>query len=139
MAGKSTTVSTLMAMVSIPPLNVCYRVDWVADDTDGSVDPAYLPPFDGDINLIVTKPGSVIAPTNGYDIDLFDGCDYDLMHESLHGRSATAIQHERCPTNGGLETMLRPVAGQVEVRITGNSINSATGTIFVYVCRHQND
>jgi len=137
MAGKKTEVSTIMAMVSVPPLNVCYRVDWQADDTDGSVDTALLPLFDGDIILVVTKPGTVVAPSNGYNITLFDGCDYDLMHGALEGRSATAIEHDRCPTDGGLETMDRPVAGQVEVHITDNTANSATGTIFIYVRQHQ--
>lgn len=136
MAGASTTVSVLQAQIDTPPMYRCFKIDWVADDTDGSVLPATLPLFDGEIVLVVTVPGAVTPPTANYDVTFPDATGLDVMHGAMLNRSPSAAENDRCPVNGGSETMDRPVVGQVTVTIEGNLVNSATGIVYVYIREH---
>jgi len=129
MAGASTTVSTIISQVSSPPQIQCFKISWLADDSDGSVLPASLPNFDGKILLVVVDPGSP-APTANYNITLKDGTGLDVMHGALQNRSDTVTEYARCSV---VEPMDRPVAGAVGFALTGNSVNSAVGAVYVYV------
>jgi hypothetical protein len=81
---------------------------------------------------VVTNPGSV-APTDNYDIKLFDPDDaaFDAAAGLLLDRD-TANTEQVYPLISGAATPLF-LAGDYVLNITGNSVNSATGQIFMYM------
>ena len=69
------------------------------------------------------------APTNGYAITLKDASGLDLAGALLGTLSSSAVQS----FNFGNQTAGYPVvAGDITFALTGNLVNSATGTLTVY-------
>jgi hypothetical protein len=114
-------------------------LSWVGDASNGLV-PAYtvptwitneLQPYY--IFMVCTVPGAT-APTALYDITLVDGINIDMMGGVLANRSNSAtecvvpvidIAHS---VGAG-----RPIYGGMTLNLTGNSVNSATGTIIIFL------
>lgn len=108
-------------------------VSWTAH-TDGvvtaetiDVDPQ------GYVFMVVTNPGAT-APTALYDITLTDADGVDIMGGTLADRSATASEQAVPAVSTGLYGG-RYVIGGLTLNISNNSVNSATGTLVLYVAR----
>lgn len=110
---------------------VVLTIDWTADAADGSVPFTYLDRDafrDGySILQVQTKPGGT-APTANYDIVFADERGGDLMAAACLNRSASATEY--CTTDP------HPVFGSVQLQLTNNSVNSATGTAIVTLTRN---
>lgn len=106
-------------------------ITWVADDTDGSV-PNVSVPLNGWLIKAVTNPGSP-APTDNYDIVIGDPNDsaLDVVAGALADRD-TATSEQVYPVVGSSATPPF-LCGTHTVGISGNSVNSATGEIILYL------
>jgi len=108
-------------------------VNWTADSGDGSFAAMVIPwRIDGYIQKITTAPGGT-APTASYDPVLKDADGVDVTGNVLANRSATAAETVR-PNFDSVKTPIY-VDGCLSLTITGNSVNSATGTIKVFFNR----
>jgi hypothetical protein len=87
----------------------------------------------GYIIKVVTDPGAT-APTDDYDITLVDSTtNADLLGGEGSNRD-TANSEEAVPKIGNAYAAnLAPVA--FTLNLTGNSVNSATGTVYVYIAK----
>lgn len=112
---------------------ICEKIiiDWVASSTDGS-----LPTRDMDLKGFVVKaitdPGST-APTDNYDIAFKDPDDasFDAMGSALANRDTTNSEHVYPVASGAVLPIF--LCGTYTLAITGNSVNSATGRIILYL------
>jgi hypothetical protein len=110
---------------------------WTADAADGSV-PATLSGegedwpinYSGCIYAMETNPGST-APTADYDITLTDSDGVDMLGGGGADRSATVS--EIVPAKIGTVFGCFPTQNEFTLTITNNSVNSATGTVKVYI------
>jgi len=80
--------------------------------------------------LATTNPGAV-APTAAYDIEILDALGVDIFGGALNNRSATANEQSQ-PLIGTSFYGPRLVADQLSFKLTGNSVNSATGECVLY-------
>jgi hypothetical protein len=103
-------------------------VTWVADSGDGSVTAISLGRVNGVIERMVTVPGSP-APTADYDITVTDSNSVDVMGGAGADRSDTTAQEAA----SALDTFRRRVSDTLTLSISGNSVNSAAGTVRLYV------
>lgn len=106
-------------------------VSWTADDADGSI-PSLSIPLSGWLVKVVTNPGSP-APTAAYDITLGDPSDasLDVLEGALADRDAsTTEQVYPVATSAATPHFL---AGTYTLAISGNSVNSATGELVLYL------
>lgn len=122
-----------------------FTVSWTAH-TDGTFTDYTIPDgIDGYVMLVQDDPGST-APTANYDIDLISttsngsitGCttaiatctDGSMINRSatISGQGMSLISSTPVP---------RYVAGQLKLQIANNSVNSATGTVYITVQRVQ--
>lgn len=106
-------------------------VNFVADAADGSVPDTALE-LTGWLVKLVTNPGSV-APTDNWDVALEDPHDNAL--DALGGAGAnrdTANTEQVYPVVSGAVTPVL-LAGSYNVAISGNSVNSATGAVHLYL------
>jgi len=104
---------------------------WTGDASGGAVTAtASESNIDGFVFLVVTNPGST-APTPSYDITLTDADGVDIMGGKLADRSATASEQEIPKVGSGLGS--RFVSGTLTLNITNQSVNSATGTVLVFI------
>lgn len=109
-------------------------ITWTADAADGTVPTtALLRSGSGVSNTegfsivsVVTDPGAT-APTANYDVTFVDGRGMDILSDACANRSATAT--EKCSADP------IPIKGTVNFTLSGNSVNSATGTVVVYIVR----
>jgi hypothetical protein len=87
----------------------------------------------GYIIKVVTDPGAT-APTDNYDITLVDATTgADLLGGEGANRD-TANSEEAVPKIGSAYAAnFAPVA--FTLNLTGNSVNSATGTVYVYIAK----
>lgn len=136
MAGSSNTLTSRvtreLSKRSDERKNVeIVTVDWVADDTDGSV-PDLSVRLDGYLVKVVTNPGST-APTDNYDITIEDPEDnaLDAAGGLLANRSTSATQQVYCTVSGASTPVL--LAGTYNIAVANNSVNSATGRIILYL------
>ena len=105
-------------------------LDWIADDTNGSVPDTVIKWMIGGIlKYVTTNPGAT-APTDLYDIVLEDKDGVDVMGGALSDRK-TATSEVAYPKEPGATVNLNgvPVLGQLTFKLTGNLINSAVGTV----------
>jgi hypothetical protein len=113
---------------------------WTADSSDGSV-PAtastgFFPNPDrssevGCVYLVETDPGST-APTDDYDITLTTATSgVDIMGSEALNRD-TANSEQASPKVGNAFSC-RPIYEAITLNITNNSVNSATGVVYVYI------
>ena len=84
----------------------------------------------GCITFVETNPGSP-APTDDYDITLVDQYGLDVMGGELADRD-TADTEQAAPKVDGT-FMCRTLAAAFTLNVTGNSVNSAVGTVIVYI------
>lgn len=107
-------------------------LSWVASSTDGSV-PATTTAsnIDGYVIMVVTNPGAG-PPQASYDITLTDSDGVDIVGGVLASRSQTATEQVR-PLIGGVAYGDRFVSGKLTFTLTGNNVNSAAGTVVIYI------
>jgi len=112
----------------------CLTYSWIADATLHTV-PATdsTVAVDGYVILVVTNPDDDTAPTNAYDITLTDENNCDVMGGNLADRSDTNSEHA-VPKIGSVYGG-RWVSGILTLNISNNSVNSAAGTVAVYIQR----
>lgn len=88
----------------------------------------------GHIFMIATVPGSP-APTDNYDITLTDADGVDVTGGEGANRDTTAPE-QITPKMGGLYGP-RYVPTTLTLTLSGNSVNSATGSVKVYIRRQR--
>ena len=99
---------------------------WTADSSNGSVPAtATVSDVDAFVFMVVTNPGTT-APTDDYDITLTDEDGVDIMGGNLADR-------DEANSEQAVLTVTRFVSGTLTLNITNNSVNSATGTVAVYL------
>lgn len=109
-----------------------YKVAWTASSIDGSVIDTSLPKVHGFLMKATTNPGAT-APTDNYDITLADTDDATLdAANSLLLNRDTATTEVAYPvgTTGATPLWFQP--GTYTLSIANNSVNSATGVIWLY-------
>lgn len=106
-------------------------VSFTADASDGSVPDTSLA-LNGFLIKAVTNPGST-APTDNWDIALEDPDDsaLDAAATLLNNRD-TATTEQVYPLISGAATPIF-LAGTYGLAISGNSVNSATGVVILYL------
>lgn len=104
-------------------------VSFTADSADGSV-PDTTVALDGYLVKIVTNPGAT-APTDNWDFVINDAGGVDVLGGAGANRDTTNTE-QIYPTISGATV---PVwcEGSHTLAISGNSVNSAVGTITIYV------
>ena len=137
MAGSSTTVT--FGKIDTPYAGthglVKVEIDWVADDADGSVPDGVFDATDT-IDILgrycilgITNPGTT-APTDNYDITVEDEYGCDIFGGQLLNRDS-ALSEQALPNVGGAYGG-RPCAGILTFKLSGNSVNDATGKCVLY-------
>jgi hypothetical protein len=137
MAGSSATVT--FGKINTPYAGthglVKVEIDWVADDTNGSVPETDFDATDTiDIlgrycSLGVTDPGTT-APTADYDIEILDEYGCDIFGGNMTNRSATVSEQTLPIINNGIGSRL--CAGILTFKLTNNSVNDAIGKCVLY-------
>jgi len=108
-----------------------WQMDWTADASDGSVPSTTSKvAFDHYVIIVITNPGSP-APTDNYDITLTDSDGIDVMGGELIDRDKSSSE-QALPKIGNVYGT-RWVNGTLTMNLTNNSVNSATGTIKVFL------
>lgn len=107
-------------------------LSWTADAAAATV-PSTDFSLCGTIHRIVTDPGST-APTANYDISLTDANGLRLDATSLDNRHTTTTEQvilNIAGSAGGFQQVTH--CGIVTFTLSGNSVNSATGILIIYV------
>lgn len=126
MAGSVTVVSK---QVSDEVLVI--QAAWTGDASDGSVPntTVVLPQAMWLVSML-TKPGAT-QPTDNYDIALNDGLGVDVLGGAGANRD-TANGEQVVPAVGSFNGPRFCKAGAHTLAISGNSVNSAIGTIQLF-------
>ena len=82
------------------------------------------------LDRVVTKPGST-APTSQYNVTLLGPDSEDIVDGALKDRDAVSSEQELA---GDAFTRVR-IPPSLSLAISGNSVNSATGTVTLYCSR----
>jgi hypothetical protein len=108
-------------------------IDFTADAADGSVPALSLTNLHGYVLKVVTNPGST-APTDNWDIVLNSDSDTSLDHfaGTLLNRD-TANTEAVYPLVSGAACPIWLEPKTYSLAISGNSVNSATGQITIYL------
>lgn len=132
-ATASTTVVTKSSRVIDHGQKVLvYKIAWTASSVDGSVIDTTLLGVHGFMMKAVTNPGAT-APTDNYDITIADTDDATLdAANSLLLNRDTATTEVVYPVGVTGATPLWFQPGNYVMSIAGNSVNSATGVIWLY-------
>lgn len=103
-------------------------IAWTADAADGSVPDTTIQSLEGYVLKGITNPGGT-APTANYDVKLLDATEttVDGLNGLLENRSATATE---TAVASGMAPLL---IGDYVFNLTGNSVNSASGTCVLYL------
>lgn len=115
------------------PDNRVYQVaiNWTADASVGTVPVTTLnigafPAMQGmRLVSVEIKPGTP-APTNLYSVTLTDAAGVDLLSGTGVNLSSTI------PTATTISNLPAPLFGSLTFTLSGNSVNSATGSVFAY-------
>ncbi len=129
LANAAGTVTQTLTKVGSHTLLLTFS--WTADASAATVPvTASSTGLEGYVYLVVTNPGTT-APTDLYDITLTDTESVDVMGGELSDRSTSATQQvvPKIDTVFGA----RWVDGVLTMTLTNNSVNSATGTVKVYI------
>ena len=137
MAGSSVTITFSKVRIPFGSESRITKavIDWVADDTDGSVPATDFAATDmgkifGKFCILgVTDPGAT-APTDNYDIEILDEYGADIFGGNLLDRD-TANAEQAVPSIG-LAYGGRLCAGNWSFKLTNNSVNDATGKCILY-------
>ena len=129
MAGSSTTLSGQLNTTRLQRFDVTY----VADDADGSIPAKTVTVRDGLLSHWEHNPGATVA-TSGFDVTLVN----DNGVDALCGGGVDIITTAGANATGGPlpdGSLISPVpvSGTLDVTITGNSVNDATGVFSFYV------
>jgi hypothetical protein len=130
MAGTTTVSSSFIEMGfsrSIRAQKI--SVSFVADAADGSVPNTTLT-LNGYLMKIVTNPGST-APTDNWDIQINDEHGVGVTAATTDNRDTTTSE-QVYPTITGATAPVW-VVGTHTLVISGNSVNSATGVVDIYL------
>lgn len=109
------------------------KIHWVADVAAATVPNVTISALGGYINKIVTKPGAT-QPTASYSIAITDNTDAgaDGVNGSLASRSASATESVFPQIGtGGVPLLIPP--DNYTFKLTGNSVNSASGDVYLYL------
>lgn len=105
--------------------------NWTADAADGSVPNAVSTEnVNGFVFQVAAIPGNASNPTDQYDITLEDGDGVDIMASALINNGSDTTKVASPVING--TTMQRFVDGKLTLKVSGNSVNEASGTLKVY-------
>lgn len=132
MAGSSitTTVTELPSTVTNKRYKLI-QIDWVSDDTTGSVALSTDQKFTGKIYQFATVPsGGGTAPTDQYDITLLDSRSIDMLGASGANRSGTSVEIKTAISAG---QDLGFVFNSVLTLTVDNAGNSNEGTVYVFL------
>lgn len=105
---------------------------WTGDSSTGTV-PTTSGKLQGccqgyQITQVETVPGTV-APTSGYNVTIVDTAGVDVLNGGAAGLSATL------PQSFTVSSSAPPVQGQFSLTITGQSVASATGVVYVFLSK----
>lgn len=105
---------------------------WTGDASTGTV-PTTSGKLQGccqgyQITQVETVPGTV-APTSGYNVTIVDTAGVDVLNGGAAGLSATL------PQSFTVSSSAPPVQGQFSLTITGQSVASATGVVYVFLSK----
>lgn len=103
---------------------------WTADSGAATVPTSTVSGILGYVVRVITNPGST-APTDDYDIVLNDAYGCDVMGGALADRD-TANTEQAMPIIGGASSGAL-VLDTLQLSISGNSVNSATGLVTVLI------
>ena len=108
---------------------------WLASSGTGSmaaaVTESYITNQIGGMFCIlgVTNPGDTTAPTDNYDIAVNDSFGCDIFGGELENRASGSV--EQAVPKVGSGYMGRPISSALSVALTGNSVASASGAIYL--------
>lgn len=104
-------------------------ISWTGDASDGSVPDTSVPQLYGYVLRAIANPGST-APTDNYDIKLLD--PEDTSADALAGllSDRDTANTESVIASGAIPPFL---CGDYLFNLTGNSVNSATGTCILFL------
>jgi hypothetical protein len=108
------------------------KIAWVADASAGTVPDTVIPNLHGFLAKAITKPGAT-APTASYGITFLDpdSVTGDAANAAFAGLSATATaMFWPAAASGGSPLYFQP--GNYTFHLASNSVNSATGTIWLF-------
>lgn len=111
----------------------CLTFAWQADSNGALTATASNRSIDGYIIQIVTNPGDT-APTDNYNITLNNSDGADVCGTVLANRD-TANSEIALPKPDGTNFADAWISGILTLAVTGNSVDSATGTVKVYIRR----
>lgn len=100
---------------------------WTADAANGSVPDTTIAGLSGYLVKAITNPGAV-APTALYDVKLLDSAD--VTADALAG---VLVDRHVANTELVLPTVPPLLSGDYTLNITGNIVNSATGTVILFI------
>lgn len=131
MAGSSVTWDFEEENLQSKDNSKIYRINWVADDADGSV-PSVESDSDifGFIVRVVTNPGAT-APTADYDVTLTDEDGVDVLGGEGVDRSASVSEHIISKLGSSYGPCY--VNSKLTLNLSNNSVNSAVGEVVIYV------
>lgn len=137
MANAAVTIT--FSKIDVPYIEehgiVKVLIDWLADDTNGSVpdtafDSTDLVDILGRYCILgVTDPGTT-APTVAYDITIEDEYGCDIFGGKLNDRSASASEQEMPLIGTAYDG--RVITGALTFKLANNSVNSALGKCVLY-------
>jgi hypothetical protein len=110
-------------------------ISWTASSSDGSVPDTNID-LKGFVLKAITDPGST-APTANYDIAFGDPEDtaLDAFDGALQNRATATTEQKAVVLSGATEPVF--LDGTYQLQITNNLVNSATGTIILYLVDHR--
>ena len=141
MAGSSVTVTKRSIENNSEHIDE-YAVAWVGDDATGAVPVteivlsgalAHDKPIYGWVFLAETDPGAGVPPTDNYDIEILNAQGVDIFGAELINRSQTLTQ--RVTPKVGAAYGEAFSCSILRFSLANNSVNSATGTLRLYVRR----
>lgn len=106
------------------------KLSWTAEADGSFTSYTTTTPVNGKVSKTLLNPGSV-TPTDNYDPVLSDKHGVDVMGGTLANKD-TANSENEAPLVGGAYVG-NYVDGPLTLTITGNSVASATGDIYIYI------
>jgi hypothetical protein len=124
-------VGTVTQTVESSGSGYTLTLTWTADAAAATVPNTAITTFTSGgffLTMVETNPGAT-APTDNYDITILTAAGADLMGGALANRD-TSTTEIAFPV-----TTSPPIDGTITFTLSGNSVNSATGTVKLYFSR----
>jgi len=80
---------------------------------------------------VETVPGAAVAPTVGYSVKILDSAGVDMLGSAASSLSNTLSQGFSAATTAA------PIQGTFTLSLSGNSVPSATGTVYVFIAKQR--